>query len=722
MKNLFTLFLLLSVSGLFAQPVTSANSKYIIDKLKNEVSLATKAELSNNNLLEEYTVQLINNKLYLSIIATVNNGFDSNELPKQVIFGSRAANIVTLKVSIYNLDLIEAIKGIDIFEVASKIIPQIKKAIVDLRADSVHEGLVFNQTKYSGEGVIIGITDWGFDYTHPMFYDSAQQHTRIIASWDQFKQGGNKPNGFSYGAEHVGETELLAAQSDSACLYYNYATHGSHVAGIAGGRLDDLALSGPAYGANFLFTQILLDEGAVIDAMNWMKEKAAQENKRLVINMSWGLYHLGNMDGTSMLSQAMDNLANDGVVVVTSAGNNGDTPFHIQKEFTLDTIFSRVGFDNFASNPAMFGQNVIMWGEENEAFCTAVEVYNGTNLLARTKFYCTSDMAGNTDTIIYYGSDSLIINVVSEANNPLNKRPHLIFSIQNRASANAVVIRSTASAGTVNYWNVTHLTNGAGNWGQPFMSAGAGSTLGDEFYSLGAPASTKSAISIAAHNSEFLISQGNILNGSIAHFSSYGPTLDGRIKPEVSAPGVGVVSSISSFTTRSYNGLLSYNFKGRTYDFAAFSGTSMSSPCVTGVVALLLEANPNLSPLEIKEILKNTARQDDKTGVLPVTGSTQWGWGKVTATRAINEAVRLVGIELPIEDQLVVYPNPSSNVLFVDGAQCILDATKNIYSIDGRKVISTTDNQINISFLSNGIYLIKIETSNGLVTKKLVKE
>ena len=106
----------------------------------------------------------------------------------------------------------------------------------------------------------------------------------------------------------------------------------------------------------------------------------------------------------------------------------------------------------------------------------------------------------------------------------------------------------------------------------------------------------------------------------------------------------------------------------------------MSSPCVTGVVALLLEANPNLSPSEIKEILKNTARQDDKTGVLPVTGSTQWGWGKVTATRAINEAVRLVGIELPIEDQLVVYPNPSSNVLFVDGTQCILDATKNIYS------------------------------------------
>ena len=61
-------------------------------------------------------------------------------------------------------------------------------------------------------------------------------------------------------------------------------------------------------------------------------------------------------------------------------------------------------------------------------------------------------------------------------------------------------------------------------------------------------------------------------------------------------------------------------FDGMTYEFAKLSGTSMSSPAVAGIVALMLEANPNLSPSDVRDILEATARQDQATGDLLAEG------------------------------------------------------------------------------------------------------
>ena len=73
-----------------------------------------------------------------------------------------------------------------------------------------------------------------------------------------------------------------------------------------------------------------------------MKNQADSTQKRLVINMSWGMYSMGSMDGNSLLSQAIDEYSNQGVTFVSSAGNNGDENFHISKSFndTIDSILS----------------------------------------------------------------------------------------------------------------------------------------------------------------------------------------------------------------------------------------------------------------------------------------------------------------------------------------------------------------------------------------------
>ncbi|MCD6226448.1 MAG: S8 family serine peptidase [Candidatus Aenigmarchaeota archaeon] len=78
-------------------------------------------------------------------------------------------------------------------------------------------------------------------------------------------------------------------------------------------------------------------------------------------------------------------------------------------------------------------------------------------------------------------------------------------------------------------------------------------------------------------------------NDNVPSWSSRGPTDDGRVKPDLVAPGVGITST------------------WKDNSFKSLSGTSMSTPHVSGVAALLLEADPSLKPDEVKEALKTTA-------------------------------------------------------------------------------------------------------------------
>jgi len=96
--------------------------------------------------------------------------------------------------------------------------------------------------------------------------------------------------------------------------------------------------------------------------------------------------------------------------------------------------------------------------------------------------------------------------------------------------------------------------------------------------------------------------------GKIAFFSSRGPTRDGRLKPEVVAPGYFVLGPWAG-----------------TNDYILKAGTSMSSPVVAGLVALILEENPNLDVSGVRSILSSQALSDGFTGSLP---NNIYGYGK----------------------------------------------------------------------------------------------
>ena len=233
--------------------------------------------------------------------------------------GTCRYGIASFRMDAFQLDLIDGLPMARV-ELASKAVPDLERARVGTRVDSVHAGINLPQA-FHGEGVLIGVLDWGFDYTHPNFYDTTLTSTRIRGAWDQYRQSGPAPAGFEYGTVAESPVELMAMGTDTANVY-SYSTHGTHVAGIAGGSGCGIGLHGMAPAAEFLFATLMVDEASALDAFAWMQDIAEADNKRLVINNSWGLPQWGTPDGTSLSNQFIDAMSDEGVVIVTSNGNN----------------------------------------------------------------------------------------------------------------------------------------------------------------------------------------------------------------------------------------------------------------------------------------------------------------------------------------------------------------------------------------------------------------
>ncbi len=722
MSNKLLLLILLIFPVLVnGQQKLSTNDRNEIKNLTQSISNNHKIE--GNHFLEKLPIHKINGTYYLSFIGRISCEFNRDSLKRRNwLSGNSIGDIASVKIPLNDLEKIESTPEFEYLEIASKIRNQLDKAVIDMHADSVQQGIGLPEG-YTGKDVYIGITDWGFDYTSPMFYDTALQQTRIIAAWDQFKTSGPAPAGFNYGTEYTTPADLLAAGSDTANIY-SYATHGSHVAGIAGGSGAGTIYRGVAFDSKFLFTTFLVDENAVLDAWEWMYQKANTDGKRLVINMSWGLYHFGTLDGNSLLSQAISAYTDLGVVFANSGGNNGNVNFHIKKTFNNDELKSKIDFYSYSSNANMWGQSVHAWGEVGKSFSNGLIVTNSTgSVLVESPYYSTNNNAIYIDTFLVAGADTIWYNVSADSAHPLNNKPQMRLRVKNLNTSLRVLLKSSADSGTVNYWNVTELTNDVGNWGMGFSASGTGTTAGDNLNGISEPSCSDDVISVAAYNAQYSTPAGNLTGGAWASFSSIGPRYDGVMKPDISAPGVNVASSMSSFTDAAFTSVGSVDFNGRTYHFAKLSGTSMASPMVAGVSALILDANPYLSARQVKEIIMQTARQDNYTGVIPAEGSTKWGAGKIDAYAAVKLALQTVGMENPPVDlSWSVYPNPVMKELHFTIVE-ELPKTVSIFDLAGNYIEKPIINgKVYVSDLAPGAYYIRILIDGKVQQEKFIKQ
>lgn len=594
------------------------------------------------------------------------------------------------------------------------------RAVVDGRVDSVRMAINLPQ-EYTGQGVIIGITDWGFDYTHPVFYDTNMIHYRVLRAWDQFKMSGPTPAGFSYGTEYVGAEALLTALCDTSNVY-DYAYHGTHCAGIAGGGGAGTPYKGVAVDAEFLFVSVILSEQTLIDAWRWLYDVAQQEGKRLVISSSWGLYHLGYMDGTGPLAEEMQRLTDLGVVFTVSAGNNGDENDHLMHTFTQqDTIRTQFTFPS-----SSIGSSLTLMNSANQPFSFSLfAMDNSYNIIAETPFIPTSTDAV-IDSMLIIGSDSVRFWCEVASTNEYNHRPVVqIHFYKNTNYKYGLAI--AAAGGEFHAWNMALIESEYGNWGGTFARPNSHPDWinGDDLYGISTPGNIDCAITVAAHTSRYATASGVMNGGAIASFSSSGPGFGQTLKPDISAPGKNVVSAISSYTnTFSGSYYASMQFNGRTYRFAQLSGTSMSNPFVAGVCALVLQANPNLSASQVKDILLETAYSDQYTNI---SGELRFGHGKVNAYQAILKALTTVGVDeyvTPKESLFTVYPNPASDQCYVTANTESPATLCQIFDLSGRTVLQTLltpgVNTLGLNDLTPGCYLMKITDEQTVVTKKLI--
>ncbi|MDR0789275.1 MAG: S8 family peptidase [Bacteroidales bacterium] len=714
-KKVFIMLLTLCSIGVSAQEIGV-----------NLRSFMTSNKSANNHLFpDKFALQSFDNGDYVPALLKIDDS--TAVLPQMRALGCRitasAGKIHTAFVPVSALEKVIKLKGIAAIDMARKVgVPNLKRAVEDVNADYVHQGLDLPQG-YTGKGVIIGDADWGTDYTHPMFYDTVMDKYRVLAAWDQFRTSGNVPQPYGYGAVFTTKDELLTAQCDTANIY-NYGNHATHVGGIMGGAGAGTQYRGVAYESDLLFATWKVTEADVMNSYSWMRDVAKAAGKRLIINNSWGIYYFGGMDGRSLFDEFVKNMSDeDSVVFTASAGNNGDVNFHIAAHFaSADTLSSEFGF-NFPApySENYWGETVSMTADSTDGFSAKITMYNSAWDVIYESAWVSSELDNIANTIFVTNEgDSLIYNAVASVS--YSGRAVQEWSVrQSKYIGNNyhTVLSIAATNGTVHAWNVACLHTGVGNWGLPFMASKLNYLGGDTEYSIGEPAIGEGMISVAAYSSGIRNSTSTPSN--IAYFSSKGPNLNNIMKPEIAAPGVGVISSYSSFTTESYNPATTVEFEGRTYPFAAASGTSMSCPVVSGIIALMLEANPALTPSEVRDILLQTAREDEYTHAVP---NYKWGFGKVDAWAAVKAAVSRVGLsEVERANEVRLYPNPTNNIITLESASQSPIKSVKVCDITGRElVVQSHNNTFDLSSLKAGVYFLNISFDDFNLVKKVIKQ
>jgi subtilisin family serine protease len=218
--------------------------------------------------------------------------------------------------------------------------------------------------------------------------------------------------------------------------------------------------------------------------------------------------------------------------------------------------------------------------------------------------------------------------------------------------------------------------------------------------SLNAPSDGDSVACIGAVNS----------SGNRASFSSMGPTADGRIKPDVMARGVSVISASPV----------------NSVGFVGVSGTSLSCPLAAGAAALVLQVNPTWTNMQVLEALKNTADNASSP-------NNSYGWGIINAYDAAFYSSSDNGNLISEFELNPVYPNPLTPFNPVTNIEFKISTTGQVnlsaFNNLGQKVAVLTDGlqmagphsiKWDTSGLASGVYYLVLKANQGQRVRKLL--
>ncbi len=739
-KTLLPVIIIFIIASVSAVVATTPKLSPFTKKFLNEM----KKSGIENGMLRSYVIKSDGSKNYLSALILTNQQFDENSLSALGIKkGTRTGNVICVQIPVESMDQITQLQGVDYIQIDEPAFPTLDYARSDTRVDSVHSGIGLSMP-YTGEGVVVGVVDAGFDFGSPSLFDTTGVGYRVKKAWLQKNNSGTPPAGYAYGTEIFDSTSLWSVGHD------NDGTHATHVGGICAGSgfgspQNGNKFRGIAYKSDIVCVGITPDKtqwvntgvSDMIDGIHYIFDYADSANKPCVVNLSWGS-PLGPHDGTGLFSVALDNLTGPGKIFVCSAGNNGDNPVHVQKTFSAsDTLLQT--FLEISDSPEGKKTWVDIWGDTAKTFCVEISLFN-SGVISSTGFICLDD---SVHDLFLPGSfnDTCYISVTTAAAE-FNMRPRIFLDFNSLLVGDSVLISIRSQDGSINMWN-SFVSNTSGYYGK-FISYGYPWAVdGDVDITISDIASSKSAITVGAYASKTSWTNisfqtysysSYVTKGDLVPFSSHGPTVDGRVKPDITGPGLTVGSAISSYDTSFAPGGSSYLFvinnyhnpvDNRDYPYGQLSGTSMSSPAVSGITALMLQANNDLDPQEVKDIFTQTAIKDGFTGFIPPGGNNTWGNGKVNAYGSVLQAVQwAVGTDalsarMP---ECKLYPNPNSGIFTIDYSGNAADyLTIEIFDMPGHCVYSEKwrtkagydYRKIDTGNLSEGIYFTRVSSSVG---------
>ena len=508
---------------------------------------------------------------------------------------------------------------------------QLDKSVPDIGAPQVWDEVKDPSGRnVTGEGVIIGFVDTGIDTTHPDF-TFPNGTTKILYVWDQTTPG-RPPAGFGYGYECT-SADIEAR----TCPEIDTFGHGTHVAGIAAssGRATG-NYTGVAPGASIIFVKSghevcsgdswTFDTNQILDGISYMVKKAAGLNMRLVVSLSLG-GNIGSHDGTDPFERALDAFVKEGVPIVVAAGNAAQDQDHIDGQITQgeNTTFP------FSLRESTTDVAIDIWYSTQDQISGTLHAPNGTSFPIRpvSGALITSIGEVNTTSASFANGNELYVEVNSSSGLPLNG-----WSV-------SLIGRRVYSKGSWNAWTDTETCSFPGSYFLP----GSGYTV-DPNDTIGIPGTATDVVTVGSYVTKNswkgmdgqTYGESDLTVGEISSFSSIGPTRDGRIKPDVVAPGEVIASARSSAVPKSPSDPDAYH--------RVLAGTSMATPHVAGTIALMLQYDPDLAAIDVPQLLRTTARWDSITGLLP-NGSPTWGFGKIdarTATGLSRQTILIVGI------------------------------------------------------------------------------
>lgn len=598
---------------------------------------------------------------------------------------------------------------------------------LEIGIDRVHAGDGLDHP-YKGEGVIVGVIDSGLDLDHADFQNE-DGTTRVISVWDQTAEG-TPPQDYSYG------NECTAAQINAGtCPETDDHGHGTHVAGTAAGNGRSPNGTGDFTGlapeADLIIVKMTGDDNQIIDGAAYIFSRADALGRPAVINMSLGS-HSGPHDGSSLYDQGLDELTGPGKILVAAAGNEGEMLIHLGYEVDHNGSYSLFNPPNPDNDQVVFE----VWYAADYSIDVKIAQVDGSFTTIQETDWVTPGQLFETT----FNSGQNVGIDATDITNSQNGDRHIMMGILGANIANS-------------YWALGFRAHDPGQtarfdcWPQSeqfgdFVSDRPGYVNADVLETVGSPGVANNIITVGAYNTKNQWidmngqnQSGDFTIGDRAGFSSIGPTRDQRLKPEICAPGNLIASALTNDIPIENEARV---IQGGYYQL--MEGTSMATPHITGVVALMLQRDPTLDYAQALSVLTETIRTDDYTSSNGDLPNVFWGHGKVDGYEAVSNVT--VGI-IPDSDGLAReyslkqnYPNPFNPMTTISfDVPLMSDVSLSVYDVLGRFVKTLLSNKSypkgsyslewdgtdhNGQEVQSGVYLYHLKTNGNVETRRMI--